>query len=207
MSVIINLVNHFPYGGIFILLTLGAFGLPFPEEATLILCGFLIATHVLIAVPALLIVYSGLLLADFILFSVGKNYGDKIVTHKRFRKVISAKKLSRLRIKFDKWGILFIIFGRNIIVLRSQMFIAAGVMRMPLAKFLITDGMSIPVTMLIMIGMGYIGGYSLHNIKRDINLIEHWGILLFIFLFVLFVLFKFITSRRENDPSEYQQRE
>ena len=36
-------VNHFPYLGMFLLLILGEIGLPFPEDATLILSGFLTA--------------------------------------------------------------------------------------------------------------------------------------------------------------------
>jgi membrane protein DedA with SNARE-associated domain len=36
-------INHFPYLGIFLLLILGGMGLPFPEDTTLILSGFLIA--------------------------------------------------------------------------------------------------------------------------------------------------------------------
>jgi len=199
MSVISNLVDQFPYSGLFILLTLGAFGFPFPEDATLILCGFLIATHVVIAVPALLVVYTGLLLADLILFYFGRKYGGMIVTHKMFRKIISSKKLAHLKSKFDKWGVLFIILGRHIIVLRAQLLITAGVMRMPVAKFLITDAITIPVTMLIMIGMGYMGGNSLQIIKRDITRIEHWGILLIIILFVIYLLINFIKSRREDE--------
>ena len=199
MSVIFKLVDHFPYGGLFILLTLGAFGFPFPEDTTLILCGFLIATHVVMAAPALLVVYTGLLLADIILFSFGKKYGGMIVTHKKFRKIISPEKLSVLKKKFDKWGVLFIIFGRHIIVLRAQLLITAGVMRMPVSKFLITDAITIPVTMLIMVGIGYIGGNSLQIIKRDITRIEHLVILLIIFLLVLYLLIKFFKSRREHE--------
>ena len=195
MSVISNLVDQFPYSGLFILLTLGAFGFPFPEDATLILCGFLIATHVVIAVPALLVVYTGLLLADLILFYFGRKYGGMIVTHKMFRKIISAKKLAHLKSKFDKWGVLFIILGRHIIVLRAQLLITAGVMRMSVAKFLITDAITIPVTMVIMIGMGYMGGNSLQIIKRDITRIEHWGILLIIILFAIYLLINFFKSK------------
>ena len=72
-------------------------------------------------------------------------------------------------------------------------------MRMPVAKFLITDAITIPVTMLIMIGMGYMGGNSLQIIKRDITRIEHWGILLIIILFVIYLLINFIKSRREDE--------
>ena len=70
---------------------------------------------------------------------------------------------------------------------------------MPVAKFLITDAITIPMTMLIMIGMGYMGGNSLQIIKRDITRIEHWGILLIIILFVIYLLINFIKSRREDE--------
>jgi membrane protein DedA with SNARE-associated domain len=194
MSVILKFVNHFSYGGIFILLILGAFGLPFPEDAILILCGFLIAWHIIMAVPTLLVVYTALLLADFILFYFGKKYGSMIVTHKKFRRIISAEKLSLLKKKFDKWGVLFIIFGRHIIILRAQLLITAGVMRMRMVKFLITDAITIPVSMLIMIGIGYIGSNSLRTMKMDITRIEYFGILLIIFLFVLYLLIKSFKS-------------
>ena len=70
---------------------------------------------------------------------------------------------------------------------------------MPVAKFLITDAITIPVTMLIMIGLGYIGGNSLQMIKRDITRIQHFGVLLIIFLFVIYLLVKFFKSRREHE--------
>ena len=69
---------------------------------------------------------------------------------------------------------------------------------MPVAKFLITDAITIPVTMLIMIGAGYMGGNSLQIIKRDITRIEHWGILLIIILFAIYLLINFFKSRRED---------
>ena len=42
-----TLIDHFPYVGIFVLLILGGIGLPFPEDATLILSGFLVAHKVI----------------------------------------------------------------------------------------------------------------------------------------------------------------
>jgi len=51
-----GLIEHFPYLGLFILLILGGIGFPFPEDTTLILGGFLISTHVIKPVPALLVI-------------------------------------------------------------------------------------------------------------------------------------------------------
>jgi len=69
MFEVIALVDHFPYVGIFALLILGGIGLPFPEDATLILCGFLVAHEVINPFPTFLIIYAGLLMSDFFLFS------------------------------------------------------------------------------------------------------------------------------------------
>jgi membrane protein DedA with SNARE-associated domain len=65
MLEVTTLIKHFPYFGIFILLVLGEIGLPFPEDATLILSGFLIAQKVTKPLPTLMVVYCGLLLTDF----------------------------------------------------------------------------------------------------------------------------------------------
>jgi membrane protein DedA with SNARE-associated domain len=40
-----TLIEHFPYIGIFLLSVLGDIGFPFPEDATFMLSGFLIAQN------------------------------------------------------------------------------------------------------------------------------------------------------------------
>jgi len=54
--------------------------------------------------PAFLVVYSGLFITDFSFYLVGKKYGRRIVEHKRFHKIISPNRLSKLEEKFSKWG-------------------------------------------------------------------------------------------------------
>lgn len=197
MSEISGVVEHFPYLGIVILLILGAFGFPFPEDTTLILCGYLIATDVIKPVPALSVVYAGLLATDFAVFSAGRKYGRRIVTHKRFRKIVSPERLSMFERTFNKWGSLYIIAGRHIVGLRAQLFIAAGAMRMPRWKFLAADAITAPLTMLVMVGVGYIGGNSLQVVKKDITRIEHVGILLVTVLVAIYLLYRRMNQKRE----------
>ncbi len=191
-------VEHFPYLGLFILLILGGIGFPFPEDATLIFCGFLIATHVIKPIPALIVVYSGLLIVDFGLYFVGKKYGRMIVTHKKFRKIVSPERLAALEDKFNKKGILVILIGRHLVGLRAQIFLAAGVMRMSALKFIMADAVSSIFTIALMVGAGYMGGNSLQVIKRDITRIEHIGILLIIILLTIYLLFRHFKSRRSK---------
>jgi membrane protein DedA with SNARE-associated domain len=142
MPEVTPLVSHFPYFGLFVLLILGEIGLPFPEDATLILSGFLTAHDVVKPLPAFLVVYFGLLITDFSLYLVGKRYGRSVVTHKRFHKIISPDNLSKLEEKFRKWGGLVVFLGRHVWGLRAQIFLVAGVMKMSATKFLVADAIS-----------------------------------------------------------------
>ena len=60
--------EHFPLLGLFVLLILGGIGLPFPEDTTLILAGFLISHHVIKMLPSLVVVFIGALIADMLIF-------------------------------------------------------------------------------------------------------------------------------------------
>ncbi len=198
MSDLSAIMEQGPYLGLLLLLILGGVGFPFPEDATLILCGFLISTHVVKPVYALLVVYAGLLAADFSLYLIGKKYGRMIVCHRRFQKIISPERLLILEDKFNKRGILFILFGRQLIGLRAQIFLAAGVMRMSAVKFLITDAISSQFTIALMVGAGYIGGHNLQVIKKHITRIGHIGILLIIILFSGYLLLRYFRYRRDR---------
>jgi membrane protein DedA with SNARE-associated domain len=197
-----TLVEHFPYIGIFLLLVLGDMGLPFPEDATLILSGFLIVQKVTKPLTTLLVVYSGLLLTDFSLYWVGKKYGRRVVEHKRFRRIISSDRLLRLEEKFKRWGVLVVFFGRHLLGVRAQVFLVAGVMRMPAMKFLMTDAASAILTVTLMVGIGYLGGNSIEVLKKDTARIEHVAVLLFVMLIISWIIFRYLKSiKKTNDQS------
>jgi len=193
-----GLIKHFPYLGIFILLILGGIGLPLPEDTTLILCGFLVSNNILKPFPAFIVIYLGLLSADFFLYSVGKKYGRKIVTHKRFNKIISLETLSKLEDRFKKRGILLVMLGRQIIGLRAQFMLVSGVMGVSAFKFMIADAISSIFAIVLWGGIGLIGGNSLEIIRKDIKRIEHIGILLAIIILSIFLLVRYFKSRRDR---------
>jgi membrane protein DedA with SNARE-associated domain len=195
-------INHFPYLGIFLLLILGGMGLPFPEDTTLILSGFLIAHGVIKPVPAFLVIYPGLLMTDFFLYLVGKKYGRMVVEHKRFRRIIASDRLSKLEEKFKRWGIFVVFFGRHLLGVRAQVFLAAGVMRMPAIKFLMADAASAILTVTLMVGIGYLGGNSIEVLKKDMTRIEHIAVVLLVILLMSWIFFRYFKSiKKSKDQS------
>jgi len=191
-----TLVEHSPYIGIFILLILGGVGLPFPEDATLILTGFLVAQNVIKPVQAFLAIYCGLLISDFFLYWVGKKYGRMLVLHKRFQKIISRDQLSRLEEKFKKSGVWVVLIGRHFLGLRAQIFLVAGVMRMSAIKFLLADGATSLLTIGLMGGIGYASGNSVEILKKNVKRIEHIAILILAILVTAWIVYKYFKTRK-----------
>ena len=190
------LVDQFPYLGLFVLIILGGIGMPFPEDTTLILGGFLISEEVVRPLSAILVIYSGLLIADFFIFLVGNKYGRAVINHPMFRKLISSNSISAIERRFAKRGVAMIIIGRHLIGLRAQIFLVAGVMKMPPLKFLAADAISAPLTMALMMGAGYAGGYSLEIVKRHVTKVEHIAVVLLTIALIVYVFYRYFKGRR-----------
>ena len=172
MQETIPFIAHFQYLGLFILLILGTLGLPFPEDGILILAGILTARSVTKILPTFLVIYPGLLITDLLLYSVGRKYGRKLIEHKKFQRMISPQRLMKLEERFTRWGALVVFFGRHLFGVRAQIFLAAGVMRMPWKKFLIVDAASVLITITLWGGLGYVGGNSIQTIRKNISNLE-----------------------------------
>ena len=198
MENVSHFTEHFPYLGLFLLLLLGGIGLPFPEDATLMLCGFLIAQEVIQPLRALVIVYAGLLISDTIIYHLGKKYGRRIVTHQRFHRFLSPGKLIKLEDQFNRRGVFFILLGRHVIGLRAQIFLVAGIMKMRLVKFLLADAVSALFTISLMVGIGYAGGNSLAALRKDLKRTENWVVIIVIMAIAIYLLYKYIKTRREG---------
>lgn len=78
---------------------------------------------------------------------------------------------------------------------RAQIFLAAGLMRMPAVKFIIMDAASASVTIGLRGGIGYLCGNSIQILKNDIKKIEHIAIVVFIILLVCGIFFWYFKNR------------
>jgi membrane protein DedA with SNARE-associated domain len=195
-------MKHFTYAGIFLILASSEVGFPFPEDAILLLSGLFAARGIIAPIPAFLVSYSSLLATDLLLYAIGKKYGRRIVEHRRFQKLISLKRLSQLEEqleeKFKKWGVLFVFFGRHVVGVRGQVFLVSGAMRMSVIKFILADGTSAALSVVLMVGTGYWGGNRLQVWRRDVFRIEYIGALALLVLWGSWMLFNYLRSQRRS---------
>ncbi|MEM4721942.1 MAG: DedA family protein [Candidatus Methanomethylicaceae archaeon] len=197
MLEVTTFIGQYPYLGIFLLLILGGVGLPFPEDTTLLLSGFLIAHHVIKPLPTFLVIYPSLIITDCFLYLIGKKYGTMVVEHKWFRKVVSSGRLSQIEEKFKKWGIWVVLVGRHALGLRAQVFVATGVMKISAVKFIIADAISALFTIALWGGIGYLGGNSIQVLKKDVTRIEHIAIVVSILLLMSWIVFRYFRNSRK----------
>ncbi len=199
----ISFIQNFPYLGLFVMLVLGTLGLPFPEDAILILCGFMIAHDVVKPGPAILILFAGMISTDFFLYHMGRKYGRMVVAHKRFSRFISPRRIQKLERSFAKWGILVIFLGRHLVGLRAQIFLVAGILKMPRPKFIMADGISSLVTIALMMSAGYWGGSFIERIKTDIEAAQDAILILCLIGLICILIWRFaVLQLRETDSPD-----
>ena len=191
-------ISHLHYLGLFILLIAGGVGLPFPEDATLILCGVLISAGDIKAVPAILTVYAGLLCGDTILYHFGKKFGRKVVTHRWFHRVLPPEKLDRVEARFIKHSVLAILIGRHVAGFRAQLFLVSGILRMDYWKFILTDAVSAMFTLALMVGIGYKGGEELPVIRGYIRVAGRTVLIAAVAAGALYLIYSYFRRRRAN---------
>ena len=195
MEHIQDVATHYHYLGLFLLLIFGGLGLPFPEDATLILCGVLIATGVVKPAPAVLTVYVGALAADCTLYYIGRRFGRQVIERRGFRKVITPARIEHIEEKFKRRGVLLILVGRHLVGLRVQLIIVAGIMRMKAWRFVLADSISAVFTVAALVFVGYKGGESINVLKRDITRVEHIVAVIAIAGFIAYLFYKHFQTR------------
>ncbi|MCX8033965.1 MAG: DedA family protein [Thermodesulfovibrio sp.] len=202
------LITKFSYIGLFTLLILGGLGVPFfPEDLILISCGMLISFDIIKPIPAIPIAYLGLVISDSLLYYAGRRFGRKIITNKRFEKIISPPKFLLLERKFIKHSTLIMLLGRLLVGFRAQVFLLAGITKVSFSKFLIIDTFGSAVVLTIMVSAGYIGGRFLENVKKGILYMEYAVAILAIVVIILLISYfslkhltkKYITGNNFKD--------
>jgi membrane protein DedA with SNARE-associated domain len=140
-----------------------------------------------------------LLITDFLVFLVGKKYGRRLVQHRRFGKWLSPEKLLKLEETFRRRGSLVFLFGRHILGLRTPIFLAAGVMRMSVTRFLVVDAATILLTLaLIWGGAGFLGDSRVQMLKAGATELGPLAMAVFLILFAGWIGYKW-QKRRMKD--------
>lgn len=153
---------EYGYAAVFFVLVICGFGVPIPEDLTLVTGGVISGMgytnpHIMFAVGML-----GVLVGDGIMFAAGRIWGQKILKFKPIARIMTLKRYAQVQEKFDKYGNWVLFVARFLPGLRTAVFVTAGISRkVSYLRFLIMDGLAALISVPIWI---YLGEYGAHNI-------------------------------------------
>lgn len=193
------------YIALLVLLLLTGVGNPVPEDLVLITGGYFAFSGTLRLWPTLVICVVGVLIGDGLLYWLGRHYGQKIIAHRRLRRLLPIDRVDRIRTNFQKWGHWTILLARFLVGLRSATFLVSGVMHVRFRTFLFFDLIGALVSVPLFVGLGYIFGNNIESLQRDISHFGHWAMAAAIVLIVAWVCWLWWQLRTESKADEQEQ--
>jgi membrane protein DedA with SNARE-associated domain len=159
LQLLLDNFTHYGYFAVFFVLLLCGFGLPIPEDITLVAGGIIAGLEDNINVHMMLFVsMAGVLIGDSTMFVLGRIYGEKILQNKWISRWLTQKRYEKVQYHFDKYGEYVLFVARFLPGLRSPIFMTAGATdKIPFWKFLMFDGLAALISVPVWVYLGYFG--------------------------------------------------
>jgi len=181
----VGFYESFGYVAVFGVLLLCGFGLPIPEDISIIAGGIISGMGFTNVHIMLLICLSGVIIGDSIIYQLGKILGERVFQKKFAKRVISQSWYHRIHKSFEKNGIMVLFAARFMPGLRTPIFLTAGITKfVGFGKFLLIDGIAALISVPVWTYLGYYGAKNrekLGHMIRDTKI----GILIILAVIIL----------------------
>ncbi|WP_024871131.1 DedA family protein [Tolumonas lignilytica] len=171
MDILISIFSDYGYVAVFVMLLLCGFGLPIPEDITLVAGGIIAGLGFADVHTMFAVCMAGVLIGDSTMFSLGRIFGQHILSFAPIRRIVTPHRFSQVQEKFVKYGNWVLFVARFLPGLRSPIFIVAGMSRrISIWRLVVMDGLAACISVPIWVYLGDYGAYNrewlLHMIKR-----------------------------------------
>lgn len=156
LDFLVSFFVQYGYAAVFAILILCGFGLPVPEDITLVSGGIISGLgytnpHIMCIVGLL-----GVLIGDSTMFLGGRIFGYRIQRIRTFRKILSPRRFSQIQQKFKKYGLGLLFVARFLPGLRSPIYLVAGMSRrISFFTFILMDGLAAVISVPVWIYLGF----------------------------------------------------
>ena len=166
--------QQFGYAAVFFVLVICGFGIPIPEDVTLVAGGVISGLGYTNVHIMFLVGMAGVLMGDGLMFVLGRIYGTQILRFRPIAKLMPPKRYAQVQQQFDKHGNRVLFVARFIPGLRSPIFLTAGMSgKVSFWQWLIMDGLAALISVPIWIYLGDFGAenrdWLMHKIHQFQN--------------------------------------
>jgi membrane protein DedA with SNARE-associated domain len=199
------------YIGFFGTLLAAGLGAPIPEELPIVTAGALVG-HAPTQDPPLQVVWwimlpiliCGVVIGDGFLYTIGRLWGHRLLDRRWVqRRVLPPEKRARIERNFHRYGVWILLGARMMPGIRGPIFLMAGMNRLPVAKFLLADGLyAIPGVSMIFFLSYFFTDQVVELVKRA-NQVRPFIVLAVLFGVAAYLVYYFLKHPvTEGDPKE-----
>ncbi|MBL0163342.1 MAG: DedA family protein [Xanthomonadales bacterium] len=161
LDFLVSVFTQNGYVAVFIVLMICGFGLPIPEDISLVAGGVIAGlgyanVHVMAAVGIV-----GILAGDVLMFVLGRHYGERALRLRWVAYLLTPKRYALVQAKFSRFGNRLMFIARFLPGLRSPIYLTAGMTRrVSFFQFFFLDAFAALISAPIWVYLGYYGAQN-----------------------------------------------
>lgn len=208
----ISLFSDYGYIAVFGVLLLCGFGLPLPEDVTLVAGGVMTGLSCPESIDLLtsmkdcprihllvLVSMTGVLLGDLIMMTIGRLLGEHITQIRWYRRLLSESRMAAIEERFQKWGVWIVFVARFMPGLRSPIFVVTGMTRkVTYLRFILTDGAAAVISVPLWVYLGFLGAQNRTALGHWIRTGQTTSITIVGVILVVVILVNHLRRRRAS---------
>lgn len=203
LDFLISFFTDYGYMAVFGILILCGFGLPVPEDITLVSGGVIAGLDLANPHTMVIVGLAGVLIGDSTMFIAGRVFGYRIQRIRTFRKILSPRRFSHIQRKFKQYGLSLLFIARFLPGLRSPIFLVAGMSRrIPYLTFVLIDGFAAIISVPVWVYLGY---FFADNLDLLMQYVKDVQTMIYAALFLVFavVLIIYLKKRFHSKMSKF----
>lgn len=171
---------EYGYIAVFGVLVACGFGVPIPEDITLVAGGIMAGlghanVHWMVVVGL-----AGVLVGDGLMFTAGKVFGTRILRFRLIARIMTPKRYLQVQEKFEKYGNWVLFVARFLPGLRTPIFISAGISgKVSYTRFFLMDGFAALISVPVWV---YLGEFGAENRDWLMAKVHQFQMVIFILL-------------------------
>lgn len=196
MEYLIEFFSSYGYWAVFLILLICGFGVPIPEDITLVSSGVISGLGYTNVHWMLVVSLLGVLVGDSTMYWLGRIYGEKILKFPLIRNIATAERFAAVQERFEKQGTKLLFVARFLPGLRAVVYLVSGItLRVNYVRFVLVDFCAAIISVPIWVYLGDFGAKNLDWLEAQIHKgqIAIWVILL---VGGVFVFWKWKKSKK-----------
>lgn len=157
-NALLPIFTEYGYLAVFIMLLICGFGVPIPEDVTLVTGGVIAGLGYADVNTMFAVGMAGVIIGDGMVFTIGRFQGVRVLQLKPVQRIITPERFHAAQESFHKYGRWVMFVARFLPGLRTPVFFTAGMSkRVSFGTWLLMDGVAALISVPVWVYLGYFG--------------------------------------------------